>query len=162
MPFNQPLTNLAAHGEKTLTLFARSGVETLRDLLTHLPLRYEDRSHITPVAALRDGATVQVHGEVLHADLVQRRKRMLLVTLRDAGATTASSFTSTSTPASKKPSPPDGAASFTARRCGRCRATRFTTRKCNGWPMAKHRTYRRNSTPFTPPSKAWGRRAGTS
>lgn len=84
MPFNQPLTNLAAHGEKTLTLFARSGVETLRDLLTHLPLRYEDRSHITPIAALRDGATVQVHGEVLHADLVQRRKRMLLVTLRDA------------------------------------------------------------------------------
>lgn len=84
MPFNQPLTNLAAHGEKTLALFARSGVETLRDLLTHLPLRYEDRSHITPVAALRDGATVQVHGEVLHADLVQRRKRMLLVTLRDA------------------------------------------------------------------------------
>ena len=84
MPFNQPLTNLAAHGEKTLTLFARSGVETLRDLLTHLPLRYEDRSHITPIAVLRDGATVQVHGEVLHADLVQRRKRMLLVTLRDA------------------------------------------------------------------------------
>ena len=84
MPLNQPLSAISSHGDKTAELLARCGVETLRDLLTHLPLRYEDRSHITPIAALRDGATVQIHGEVLHADLIQRRKRMLHVTLRDA------------------------------------------------------------------------------
>ena len=84
MPLNQPLAAISSHGEKTAATLARCGVETVRDLLTHLPLRYEDRSHITPIAALRDGATVQVLGEVLHADLIQRRKRLLQVTLRDA------------------------------------------------------------------------------
>ncbi|MDO4642722.1 MAG: ATP-dependent DNA helicase RecG [Cardiobacteriaceae bacterium] len=69
--------------DKASESFARAGINTLRDLLFHLPLRYEDRSHITPIAALRDGTTVQILGEVIHADVIQRRKRMLSITLRD-------------------------------------------------------------------------------
>ena len=69
--------------EKTAELFARAGITTLRELILHLPLRYEDRSHLTPIAALRDGATVQICGEVVHADLIQRQKRILTVTVCD-------------------------------------------------------------------------------
>ncbi|WP_455002426.1 DEAD/DEAH box helicase [Cardiobacterium hominis] len=69
--------------EKTAELFARAGITTLRELILHLPLRYEDRSHLTPIAALRDGATVQICGEIVHADLIQRQKRILTVTVRD-------------------------------------------------------------------------------
>ena len=68
---------------KTAELFARAGITTLRELILHLPLRYEDRSHLTPIAALRDGATVQICGEVVHADLIQRQRRILTVTVRD-------------------------------------------------------------------------------
>ena len=53
------------------------------ELILHLPLRYEDRSHLTPIAALRDGATVQICGEIVHADLIQRQRRILTVTVRD-------------------------------------------------------------------------------
>ena len=69
--------------EKTAELFARAGITTLRELILHLPLRYEDRSHLTPIAALRDGATVQICGEIIHADLIQRQRRILTVTVRD-------------------------------------------------------------------------------
>ena len=69
--------------EKTAELFARAGIITLRELILHLPLRYEDRSHLTPIAALRDGATVQICGEIIHADLIQRQRRILTVTVRD-------------------------------------------------------------------------------
>ena len=69
--------------EKTAELFARAGITTLRELILHLPLRYEDRSHLTPIAALRDGATVQICGEIVHADLIQRQRRILTVTVRD-------------------------------------------------------------------------------
>ena len=70
-------------GGKTAELFARAGITTLRELILHLPLRYEDRSHLTPIAALRDGATVQICGEIVHADLIQRQRRILTVTVRD-------------------------------------------------------------------------------
>ena len=69
--------------EKTAELFARAGITTLRELILHLPLRYEDRSHLTPIAALRDGVTVQICGEIIHADLIQRQRRILTVTVRD-------------------------------------------------------------------------------
>ena len=69
--------------EKTAELFARAGITTLRELILHLPLRYEDRSHLTPIAALRDGVTVQICGEIVHADLIQRQRRILTVTVRD-------------------------------------------------------------------------------
>ena len=69
--------------EKTAELFTRAGITTLRELILHLPLRYEDRSHLTPIAALRDGATVQICGEIVHADLIQRQRRILTVTVRD-------------------------------------------------------------------------------
>ena len=68
---------------KTAELFARAGITTLRELILHLPLRYEDRSHLTPIAALRDGATVQICGEIVHADLIQRQRSILTVTVRD-------------------------------------------------------------------------------
>ena len=78
-----PLPAALNIGGKTAELFARAGITTLRELILHLPLRYEDRSHLTPIAALRDGATVQICGEIVHADLIQRQRRILTVTVRD-------------------------------------------------------------------------------
>ena len=62
---------------------ARLGVRELADLLFLLPLRYEDRTHLVPLGALRAGSHAVVEGEVLLAEVVIRRRRQLLVRLGD-------------------------------------------------------------------------------
>ena len=62
---------------------ARLGVERPLDLLFVLPQRYEDRTRVTPLAALRTGQRVVVEGEVAVADVTFRRRRSLLVRLTD-------------------------------------------------------------------------------
>jgi len=53
------------------------------DLALHLPLRYEDETRITPIAAARDGQTVQVEGEVTDSRVELRGRRQLLVQIDD-------------------------------------------------------------------------------
>jgi hypothetical protein len=53
------------------------------DPLFLLPARYEDRTRITPVGALRAGTRAVVEGEVQLADVVYRRRRSLLVKISD-------------------------------------------------------------------------------
>ncbi len=59
------------------------GIHRIRDLLFHLPLRYQDRTRITPIAAARDGDDVVVEGEIRAADVVFGRRRSLVVRLQD-------------------------------------------------------------------------------
>jgi len=49
----------------------------------HLPLRYEDETTITAIAAARPGATVQIEGEVVRSEVLTRARRSLVVELRD-------------------------------------------------------------------------------
>ena len=48
------------------------------DPLFLLPVRYEDRTRITPIGALLAGQRAVVEGEVMIADVVFRRRRALL------------------------------------------------------------------------------------
>jgi len=59
------------------------GIETVQDLLFHLPLRYQDRTRIYPIGSTRHGQEVMIQGEVEHSEIVFRRRRMMLVTLSD-------------------------------------------------------------------------------
>ncbi len=56
------------------------------DLALHLPLRYEDETRLTPIAALRDGTTAQVEGTVRDCEVQFRPRRQLVVTLFDDSA----------------------------------------------------------------------------
>jgi ATP-dependent DNA helicase RecG len=53
-------------------------------LLLHLPLRYVDETRITQVRDLRTGMQAQVQGEIVHAEVQYRPRKMLICTLRDA------------------------------------------------------------------------------
>jgi len=53
------------------------------DLALHLPLRYEDETQLTPIAATRDGQAAQVEGVVQRCEVQLRSRRQLLVTLAD-------------------------------------------------------------------------------
>lgn len=58
-------------------------IRTVADLLFHLPVRYQDRSHPRPIGSLQCGAEVLVVGEVLLTEIKYGRRRMLLTHLTD-------------------------------------------------------------------------------
>ncbi|QAZ39480.1 ATP-dependent DNA helicase RecG [Methylibium sp. Pch-M] len=53
------------------------------DLALHLPLRYEDETRVTPIAAAHEGETVQVEGRVRDCRVELRPRRQLIVRLAD-------------------------------------------------------------------------------
>jgi ATP-dependent DNA helicase RecG len=62
----------------TLAKLAKIGIHHRADLLLHLPLRYEDETHLTPIAQALPGETVQVQGEVTHCEVMFRPRRTLV------------------------------------------------------------------------------------
>ncbi|OGT68370.1 MAG: ATP-dependent DNA helicase RecG [Gammaproteobacteria bacterium RIFCSPLOWO2_02_FULL_38_11] len=61
----------------------RCGIETLQDLLFHLPLRYQDRTKLCPFNQLRVGDTVLVEGTIKHVQIKFKPRRSLLCHLED-------------------------------------------------------------------------------
>jgi ATP-dependent DNA helicase RecG len=60
-------------GERVAAELAKRGVETVEDLLYHLPFRYEDRLNPVPMSALQAGTMASVIGEVRGSVLLQTR-----------------------------------------------------------------------------------------
>ncbi len=69
-----PLQFLKGVGPKRAADFEHAGLRTLEDLLYRFPLRYEDRSHLQPIAALKPGQTAAVAGRVLSCGLRGTRR----------------------------------------------------------------------------------------
>jgi len=67
----------------TLAKLAKLGIHHRADLLLHLPLRYEDETHLTPIAAAQPGMTVQVQGVIIHCEVMFRPRRTLVCRLRE-------------------------------------------------------------------------------
>ncbi|MDO5058314.1 MAG: ATP-dependent DNA helicase RecG [Neisseria sp.] len=59
-------------------------LHTAWDVVLHLPLRYEDETHITPIADAPFGVPCQVEGEVLHQEVQFRPRKQLIVQIGDA------------------------------------------------------------------------------
>ncbi|WP_110650511.1 ATP-dependent DNA helicase RecG [Salinicola peritrichatus] len=83
MSLDAAVTTLAGVGEALAGKLSRLGIERVVDLLFHLPLRYQDRTRITPIGTLRAGTEAVVEGEVGAAEVVRGRRRSLLVRLKD-------------------------------------------------------------------------------
>ncbi len=79
----QAVTTLTGVGDAMAAKLGRLRIERVTDLLFHLPLRYQDRTRITPIATLRAGQEAVVDGEVCAAEVVKGRRRSLLVRLKD-------------------------------------------------------------------------------
>ncbi|MBG6249356.1 MULTISPECIES: ATP-dependent DNA helicase RecG [Symbiopectobacterium] len=80
---NQPLNTLTGVGASQAAKLARLGLETVQDVLLHLPLRYEDRTHLYAIGDLLPGIYATVEGDVLRNDIVFGRKRMLTCQISD-------------------------------------------------------------------------------
>ena len=57
------------------------------DLALHLPLRYEDETHITRLSDAHDGQSVQIEAKVIAAQASLRPRKQLLVTVDDGSDT---------------------------------------------------------------------------
>lgn len=79
----QSVATLKGVGPKAAERLARLGIVSLEDLFFHLPFRYEDRTRIVPMGALRPEQHVVIEGEVRAADVVFGRRRSLLVRIGD-------------------------------------------------------------------------------
>ena len=79
----EPVTTLRGVGEKMASRLADIGIQSLEDLLFHFPLRYQDRTQLTPIAGLRDQVDAVIEGTVRGAAVTMGRRRTLLVKVED-------------------------------------------------------------------------------
>ena len=69
-----PLQFLKGVGPRRAADLEKVGLLTVEDLLYRFPLRYEDRSHLQPIASLRPGQPASISGRILSAGLRSTRR----------------------------------------------------------------------------------------
>ena len=82
-----PLNSLSGVGAKVAEKLAKVGIEQRTRLLFHLPLRYEDRTRIYPIAKLHAGIWAAVQGKVMSVDTIFGKRKMLAVKISDGNGT---------------------------------------------------------------------------
>jgi len=87
-----PVGELRGVGPKLAEKLAECGVHRVEDLLFHLPLRYQDRTRVTPIGAALEGSDLVIEGEVRVADITYGRRRSLVVRLQDGSGTISLRF----------------------------------------------------------------------
>ena len=90
---DRPVQFLKGVGPKRADALARMGIGTARDLLYHIPRRYDDASTITPIANLEVGVEVTVIGRVRSKGVIPTRTGLRIfqaVLEDDSGIITAS------------------------------------------------------------------------
>jgi ATP-dependent DNA helicase RecG len=77
LELSTPVKFVKRVGERVAVELAKRGVETVEDLLYHLPFRYEDRLNPVPMSALQAGTMASVIGEVRGSALLHARNMPL-------------------------------------------------------------------------------------
>lgn len=87
-----PVTRLKGVGDNLAAKLAKLNLHTVQDLLFHLPLRYQDRTRITPIGALQPNREAVIEGQIRVCDVVYGKRRSLLCMLQDSTGTIALRF----------------------------------------------------------------------
>ena len=77
------VTSLKGVGPALGEKLHRLNINTVADLIFHLPLRYEDRTKVTPIGAVQPGRTVVLEGNIVACDVTFGKRRSLLAYLQD-------------------------------------------------------------------------------
>ncbi len=77
LQLSTPVKFVRRVGDRVADELARRGVDTVEDLLYHLPFRYEDRLNPIPIAALKAGQMASLIGEVRGSALLQTKRMPL-------------------------------------------------------------------------------------
>tara|TARA_R110002126_G_scaffold98045_30_gene228181 strand:- start:510 stop:2591 length:2082 start_codon:yes stop_codon:yes gene_type:complete len=79
-------------GAKVAQRLEKLGIASVQDLLFHLPLRYEDRTRIYPIADLMPLIHASVQAEVLSSEIQFGKRRSWLVKVSDGSGTLTCRF----------------------------------------------------------------------
>ncbi len=71
-------------GAATLEKLAKLGIHSEFDFVLHLPLRYDDETHLWPIGEAPHGEIVLVEGTIVDNAIKYRPKRQLVCTVEDA------------------------------------------------------------------------------
>ncbi len=77
---------MALQGDATRNRLEKLGIRNDFDLVLHLPLRYEDETHLYLIGDLPFDRVAQTEGELLHAEIQYRPRRQLVCQIADGSA----------------------------------------------------------------------------
>jgi ATP-dependent DNA helicase RecG len=80
---NVSVTQLTGIGAQTAQRLERLGIRVIQDLVFHLPIRYEDRTHVVPIGSLMAGMTALIRGRVELIDVLPRGRKGLVCRISD-------------------------------------------------------------------------------
>ena len=81
LELSTPIKFVKRVGERVAENLAKRGVETVEDLLYHLPFRYEDRLHPQPIAEKKAGEMASLLGDVRGSSLLRTKAGRTLLEL---------------------------------------------------------------------------------
>lgn len=82
-----PVTAIKGVGASLSARLAKIGLFSVQDILLHLPLRYLDRTRITPIGALQPNTNAVLEAEVRACDLAFGKRRSLVCKVQDGTGT---------------------------------------------------------------------------
>ena len=80
---DSPVTSVSGIGPGAAEKLKRLNIETVADLILHLPFRYQDRTRAVPFQELELGVECLVTGQVVDTSIAYGRRRSLLVAITD-------------------------------------------------------------------------------
>jgi len=78
-----PLSSLKGVGAKVAERLSKIGLNSVEDMLFHLPLHYQDRTRIYPIKDIKDGMQVAVQGEIINCQVQFGKRRILKCKISD-------------------------------------------------------------------------------
>lgn len=82
---NATAFGLSGVGPQIANHLARLNIYSIQDLLLHLPMRYQDRTQITPMRCLSPASEVVIEGIVRHIDTPTKGRTKFICELHDEG-----------------------------------------------------------------------------
>lgn len=79
-----PVTRLKGVGAALALTLSKLGIVSVQDLLFHLPMRYLDRTRVTPIGQLQPNTSVVIEGHITRSEVVFGRRRSLVCSLQDS------------------------------------------------------------------------------
>lgn len=87
LSLSAPVTSLSGVGPRLQEKLERIGIDKVQDLLFHLPYRYIDRTHLSPIGTLRPGHDAYIQGEIELTQIRFGKRRSLLCRISDGTGT---------------------------------------------------------------------------
>jgi ATP-dependent DNA helicase RecG len=79
----QDVRDLKGVGDAMAEKLAKLHLNTVQDLLFHLPIRYQDRTRVVPIGQLHFGDEAVIEGQVTGSEIKMGKRRSLLCRIKD-------------------------------------------------------------------------------